>query len=323
VDEILRSLRQGTVVLDLGSGPGSLETTGYGVFHIKVDLELQHVPTGRFVQADASNLPFKASVFDAILCNHSLEHFPDLFRSLGEIGRVLKSNGVLYISVPFSESVTDRLYRWLSEGGGHVNQFKSAEEVERIVVRSTGLSLTAMRPLCTSLSFLNPANSPKTAAAKTPVSPQRLRAVSPPAHIRSPNAGPSVRYEEVHSTVGLSTSAHLRTRLTHRFGQMSACDAVPAIPSSLSAVQALSKRGGCYLQSIGAQDVTLVTSSLPTISCFTEAARSFHFARPFARNYRRDSCPLRPIACLQRRGFRRRRPNFKNSVLMPIARICA
>jgi SAM-dependent methyltransferase len=161
VDEILRSLRQGAVVLDLGSGPGSLETAGYGVLHIKADLEPQGALAGRFVQADASNLPFKASVFDAILCNHSLEHFPDLFRSLGEIGRVLKSNGVLYISVPFSESVTDRLYRWLSEGGGHVNQFKSADEVERIVARSTGLPLIAMRPLCTSLSFLNPANSPR------------------------------------------------------------------------------------------------------------------------------------------------------------------
>ena len=48
---------------------------------------------------------------------------------LAEIGRVLKPPGALYIAVPDASTFGDRLYRWLTWGGGHVNAFTSAREL--------------------------------------------------------------------------------------------------------------------------------------------------------------------------------------------------
>ena len=127
--EILENLGPGQRVLDLGSGRGSFDT-GLGPFiAIRADLDRPRSSAPNFAQADAARLPFADSAFDAVISNHSLEHFHDLAGSLAEIGRVLKPNGALYVAVPDASTFCDRLYRWLSRGGGHVNAFTSAEEL--------------------------------------------------------------------------------------------------------------------------------------------------------------------------------------------------
>jgi SAM-dependent methyltransferase len=154
--ELLRRLPEEAVVLDLGCGRGTFDRAGRQFKIVGVDLE----PFQRsdFVQADASKLPFITKCFDVVISNHSLEHIENFPSALEEIGRVLKSSGSLYIAVPDATTITDRLYRWLSRGGGHVNQFSSAEELASQVGRATGLRHWATRTLCTSLSFLNRTN---------------------------------------------------------------------------------------------------------------------------------------------------------------------
>jgi hypothetical protein len=93
-----------------------------------------------------------------VISNHSLEHVENLSNSLEEIGRVLKSSGALYVAVPDASTVTDKLYRWLARGGGHVNQFRSARELALKIERTSGLKHKATRTLCTSLSFLHRRN---------------------------------------------------------------------------------------------------------------------------------------------------------------------
>lgn len=115
--------------------------------------------SGHFVQSDAAKLPFGASQFEVVISNHSLEHFEDLAGALAEIGRVIKSNGALYVGVPDSSTFSDRLYRWLARGGGHVNPFLSAQELASRIERATGLRHAGTRTLCTSLCFLNRNNS--------------------------------------------------------------------------------------------------------------------------------------------------------------------
>lgn len=115
----------------------------------------------RFVQADAASLPFANHSFAAIISNHSLEHFDDLTGALLEIRRVLKPDGALYIAVPDASTLTDKLYRWLSQGGGHVNAFLSARETIALIERSTGLPYAGTKLLCSSLSFLNRRHSPR------------------------------------------------------------------------------------------------------------------------------------------------------------------
>ncbi len=44
--------------------------------------------------------PFKPETFDYIYCSHVLEHVLDLFKTLEELGKILKSGGILHIRVP-------------------------------------------------------------------------------------------------------------------------------------------------------------------------------------------------------------------------------
>ena len=152
--EILATLKRGAIVLDLGSGPGSFTVEDSSSCVVRIDRDRERLSGPQAVQADAAQLPFGANCFDAIISNHSLEHFDDLTGSLQEVARVLKPNGSLYIGVPDASTVTDRLYRWLGRGGGHVNPFTSASELAARIER-LGIHQVAERTLCSSLAFLN------------------------------------------------------------------------------------------------------------------------------------------------------------------------
>jgi len=158
VHEILRNLGPGHRVLDLGSGSGSFDAVGEKFAVIRADIDHPHTSVSNFAQADAAHLPFGDQSFDALISNHSLEHFDDLAGALVEIGRVLKPSGALYVAVPDASTFCDRLYRWLSRGGGHVNPFTSAEDLAAAIQRATHLPHVATRTLCTSLSYLNRKN---------------------------------------------------------------------------------------------------------------------------------------------------------------------
>lgn len=44
--------------------------------------------------------PFKSEEFDYIYCSHILEHADDLFRTLRELLRIVKKDGIIHIRVP-------------------------------------------------------------------------------------------------------------------------------------------------------------------------------------------------------------------------------
>jgi SAM-dependent methyltransferase len=153
VDEILRHLPPGAKVLDLGSGRGSFPARD--LLAIRTDRRRPpDIESGEFVQAHAAQLPFRAGSFQAVICSHSLEHFDELASVLAEIGRVVDRDGCLFVSVPDASTLTDRLYRWLFQGGEHVNAFTSAPAVAQMISESTGLPLAATLVLHSSLSFL-------------------------------------------------------------------------------------------------------------------------------------------------------------------------
>ncbi|HVX67359.1 MAG TPA: class I SAM-dependent methyltransferase, partial [Bryobacteraceae bacterium] len=95
--------------------------------------------------------------FDLVICHHSLEHFSDVPGTIREIRRVLKPEGRLFVSVPDGSSFSDRLYRFLLCGGGHLQRF-SFESVVREIESGTGLHLAGSRDLFTSFIFLDKRN---------------------------------------------------------------------------------------------------------------------------------------------------------------------
>src|SRR5690242_18054825 len=120
--EILRNLRAGSWVLDLGCDEGSFPEEATSATVVRVDRDAPKKGAGgpRFIQSDAAKLPFANQTFAAVISNHSLEHFDALAGALREIGRVIQPGGSLYVAVPDASTWTDKLYRWLGRGGGHV-----------------------------------------------------------------------------------------------------------------------------------------------------------------------------------------------------------
>ena len=151
--EILSRLRPGEVVLDLGSRDGSFTAGATEATVVRLDLD--YARGGVFVQGDGRRLPFRDGCFAAVIANHSLEHVAGLEACLGEIGRVLRGRGALYVAVPDASTLSDKVYRWLSHGGGHVNAIEDAAEFVLELERRTGLKRVATRVLHTSFAFAN------------------------------------------------------------------------------------------------------------------------------------------------------------------------
>src|SRR5579863_2500446 len=149
--EILTALTPGSQVLDLGSGRGSFDATPFRLRIVRADIVPPGEKCGGFVACSAALLPFPDGSFRAVILNHSLEHFEDLPACVGEIARVLAKDGYLYVAVPDASTFTDRVYRWLGRGGGHVNPFTDPHAVVRMFTDATGLRHAGTRVLSTSL----------------------------------------------------------------------------------------------------------------------------------------------------------------------------
>ena len=156
--EILRDLPTTAWALDLGSALGSFDASRTRSHVVRVDLEFSTGGDGLFVQSNAASLPFRDSFFDAVIANHSLEHFDRLNSSVREIGRVIKPSGSIFISVPDASTVSDKLYRWLARGGGHVNAFTDSSQLAELITSGSGLAHAGTRILYSGFSFLNRKN---------------------------------------------------------------------------------------------------------------------------------------------------------------------
>jgi SAM-dependent methyltransferase len=154
--DILRRLPPGSLVLDLGARGGSFSTSRTDLPVVRLDLEAPPAgASGAYVRADAARLPFRGGCFDAIVANHSLEHFIEFESTVREIGRVVKRDGIAYVSVPDAGTLTDRVYRWLGRGGGHVNAFRRPADVIGPMESWTPLRHRSTTLLFSSFSVLN------------------------------------------------------------------------------------------------------------------------------------------------------------------------
>ena len=157
--DLIQQLPPGARVLDLGARTGSFRTGRTDLAIVRLDLEIPSTRgPGSYVAADAALMPFQTASFHLVISNHSLEHFPELDATVREIGRVIRPDGALYVAVPDAGTFADRVYRWMAKGGGHVNAFRSAEQVTGLVERLTGLPHRSTQELYSSLAFLNAHN---------------------------------------------------------------------------------------------------------------------------------------------------------------------
>lgn len=105
LDTLLTSFKvemQGTVI-DIGGKKGKKrgnfsppDNSDGQWWHINIDLT-----TTPDIYADVLNLPIMDGVADVVLCTEVLEHLPNPQICANETYRILKKNGVAFISVPF------------------------------------------------------------------------------------------------------------------------------------------------------------------------------------------------------------------------------
>jgi SAM-dependent methyltransferase len=62
------------------------------------------------VKMDIHQMPFEDNRFDAVLCNHVLEHVQDDIKAMSEIRRVLKPGGWAIMQIPFFSPVPDATF---------------------------------------------------------------------------------------------------------------------------------------------------------------------------------------------------------------------
>src|SRR5205814_640188 len=65
-----------------------------------------------FFRGDLARLPLHDASFDAVLVHYTLEHVTELVPSADECARVLRPEGLLYVSVPRAAAFDDRFYRF-------------------------------------------------------------------------------------------------------------------------------------------------------------------------------------------------------------------
>jgi SAM-dependent methyltransferase len=99
IEPLLRDVRGGTTVLDVGCGPGALSAAAAakGAIVTGVDLAPGMVAEARrrhpgitFEQADAEHLPFADGAFDLATGAFLVNHLPDAERAVAELKRVAR-----------------------------------------------------------------------------------------------------------------------------------------------------------------------------------------------------------------------------------------
>jgi len=118
IDDIVKRVPKNALILDVGSGNGKvlvpLAKAGYRIYGLEIsrnankrlkrylhDTELVEIGHAEVevIDGDLRALPFLDCVFDAITAYHVIEHMPgeERKKGLGELRRVLKENGFVFI----------------------------------------------------------------------------------------------------------------------------------------------------------------------------------------------------------------------------------
>jgi SAM-dependent methyltransferase len=129
-------------VLDAGCGQGEV-LAEFNRFNVPIDYYGVDLAVGErdwafkvSALADLHSLPFKSLSFDKIVCNQVLEHVDRPEDVLGELSRLLRPGGRLFIAVPFVWHLHQEPY----------DRFRFTFHALEYLMQKHGLQVTQVRP---------------------------------------------------------------------------------------------------------------------------------------------------------------------------------
>jgi 2-polyprenyl-3-methyl-5-hydroxy-6-metoxy-1,4-benzoquinol methylase len=149
-------VQDGSRILDIGCGSGRHTAAAFDLKKgsvigadpnfkdlqeacARLDLHARWTPSNNcawsLAAADISNLPFRDSSFDVVICSEVLEHITDHRRAIQECIRVLKPGSQLVVSIPrrWPETICWALSRqYRHTPGGHLRIF-NAQNLVRLI----------------------------------------------------------------------------------------------------------------------------------------------------------------------------------------------
>ena len=147
MDHLIAALPHGSRVLDASAPGGTLPAQ-------RNDIEVVRLAP----QTCLPRMAFESQSFDLVVLSLGLDPAFDLDEAACEIGRVVKADGGLYLTVAETGTFTDRIFRWLSGRAAPLTGFRSPADVVGPIERLTGLRCRGTRVLFSGLSFLNARN---------------------------------------------------------------------------------------------------------------------------------------------------------------------
>jgi 2-polyprenyl-3-methyl-5-hydroxy-6-metoxy-1,4-benzoquinol methylase len=126
-------------VLDVGCAygfmlqrvPDSFNKFGMDISDHAIEEAKKRVPTATFKVWNAEDeLPFDEDFFDMILLNEVLEHLESPDAALENIWRVLKKDGILYITTPNLNIVRKKILSYADKKEHHVSLFPRSDLIE-------------------------------------------------------------------------------------------------------------------------------------------------------------------------------------------------
>lgn len=151
LDKIIQSLdiKDECRILDLGTGSGYVAFTiannmpeskviGLDIVNETIDrnnlkAKEESLDNVNFISYSGMDFPFENNAFDVVVTRYALHHFPDISMTFGEISRVLKKGGQLFISDPTPNKDDDVGFvdKYMQvKPDGHIKFYREDEYIE-------------------------------------------------------------------------------------------------------------------------------------------------------------------------------------------------
>ncbi|MFN7094607.1 MAG: methyltransferase domain-containing protein [Burkholderiales bacterium] len=114
--DLLPKYHTGDLILDLGSGPGTMQhnkLVNYSSLSFDLSIDMLRVAKSKLkVNGDANSLPFANNTFSTIISNLMIQWATNKSLILNEIYRILKPNGILIFTTLVKPSLFELQIAW-------------------------------------------------------------------------------------------------------------------------------------------------------------------------------------------------------------------